>query len=74
MAEIPVFGSDRPAICSDEDYDYLSRFKWYADEDKGPYRLIGYGRLPMGTEVLLLHPEKPPPGHGPYWLVVQGQA
>jgi hypothetical protein len=72
MAEIPVIGWHRPATCDDRDYAYLNQFEWHGDED-GPYRLIGYARLYMGDDVLLQHPEIPPPSKGPWRLVLTGQ-
>jgi hypothetical protein len=30
MIEIPVQGSDRPALIDDEDYELVSQFKWFA--------------------------------------------
>lgn len=44
--QIPVEGSDKPAIVDDENFEYLSQFEWFAVEDAD-------GKIHAGRIVLM---------------------
>jgi hypothetical protein len=59
--EIPVIGSDRPAIVDDEDFELAKKYDWFLDENGFVVRLRQPGEesladdddvIEMGTEVL----------------------
>ena len=58
--EIPVTGSDRPAIVDDQDFEWAMIYEWFLDEDGYAVRLRQPGQqgladdddvIEMGTEV-----------------------
>jgi hypothetical protein len=53
MREIPIYGSKRPAVVDDEDFELVSQFNWYLQ--KGCAWTLINGR-PVEMGYLILHP------------------
>jgi hypothetical protein len=51
MIEIPIIGSDRPALV-DDDFQWLLRYRWRLDKDGYPFRRHQQNRLPLHHIVL----------------------
>jgi hypothetical protein len=64
MKEIPVSGSDQPAIVDDQDFEWAKKHDWFRDENGFVVRLRRAGEegladdddvIEMGTEVYCRH-------------------
>lgn len=57
MREIPLAGSDKPALVDDEDYEEVSKYRWFVLREKGHTNYagtkVGYGR--RGSKTLRMH-------------------
>jgi hypothetical protein len=53
MKPVKVHGSKEPALVDDEDFGFVSRFKWYLREGQA-FTLINGNPVEMGY--LILHP------------------
>jgi hypothetical protein len=53
MKEVNVYGSKRPAVVEDEDFELVSRFNWYLQRGCA-WILIDWEPVEMGY--LILHP------------------
>jgi hypothetical protein len=54
MKKIPVYGSKKPALIDDDDFELVAQFAWFLKDDHA-YALINGTPVEMGY--LILHPE-----------------
>lgn len=55
MKEIKLRKSDRVALVDDEDYEFLSRFRWYCTHEKNCYYAVSFSRIDGYPVPLRMH-------------------